>query len=189
MPNKNKRPAKPRFSRRLAALLIDYCIILGYMALLAATIGLWYLATGTLPDWLGYGVMTAELLGFLVLVLPVGLYLYFSEASVRQATIGKRALNLVVVSATTLRRPSRTQIAVRTIIKLLPWEVAHFFVWHTVAATARGQSDFPLWLEIGLVGSIILPIVYVLMVAFDVRGRGPHDRAARTRVIAAKMNS
>lgn len=183
MPGNQNLPSKPRFMRRIEASLIDYCLILGYMCILAACIGGLYLITGNFPDWLSHGVAIAELLGFVVLVLPVGLYLYLCEASPRSATIGKRAMKLTVVSSKTLGRTSRAQIAIRTIVKLFPWELAHFFVWHTVAITSKNQSVFPAWLEISLVSSIVMPLIYILVVAIDPKGRGPHDMLAGTRVI------
>jgi len=176
---------KPAFTKRLYAVLIDYGIILGYMALLASiALGI-YRLTGRLPNWLDYGVATAEIMGFFVLVLPVGLYLYRLETSAHRATIGKRVLHLTVISTGRKSMPSKRQIALRTIIKLLPWEVAHFFMWHAVATARDGQNSFPLWLEIGLLGCLALPITYVVMVAFQSQGRGPHDLAAGTRVVTA----
>ncbi len=81
-----------------------------------------------------FGTTNAQLLGFVLLVLPVGLYLYASEASARQATIGKRVMGLRVVSADDLGRPSRSRIIIRTVVKLLPWEVAHFAAGTRVVA-------------------------------------------------------
>lgn len=175
---------KPPFTDRLYALLIDYCLILAYMCCLAGLAWATYLMSGRLPDWLKYGVTAAEVMGFIVLVLPVGLYLYFCETSRRRATVGKRVMRLTVTANTGKTSPSKRQIAVRTIVKLIPWELAHFFVWHTVAVTRNGQSAFPLWLEIGLVCCLILPAAYLLIVAIQPRGRGPHDLVAGTRVVA-----
>jgi len=153
------------------------------MVILASLVFVFYLMTGNLPDWLGYGVTIAEVLGFIVLVLPVGMYLYLSESSTHRATIGKRALHLIVISNKPNTELTRSQIAIRTIIKLLPWELAHFFVWHIVATTRNGQNFFPLWLEVGLISCIIIPVIYVLIVAFQSNGRGPHDLVAGTRVV------
>ena len=177
------QPLKPPFTKRLYASLIDYCFVLAYMCFLAGLTGTIYLVTGKLPDWLSYGVGVAEILGFLILVMPVGLYLYFSESSRHHATIGKRALNLIVVSSVQDRFVSGWQIALRTTIKLLPWELAHFFVWRAVALTARHQQSFPVWLEAGLICSVALPCIYMLMIALHPAGRGPHDLLAKTRVI------
>lgn len=188
MPRNKNLPSRPSFILRIKASLVDYCLVLGYMGVLAASMGIVYLTAGEVPDWLSHGVTVAELLGFIVLVLPVGLYLYFCEASSRSATVGKRTMKLIVVSSKTLSRASRSQIAIRTIVKLFPWELAHFFVWHTVAITSKNQTIFPVWLEIGLMSSIALPLVYVLVVAIDLKGRGPHDMLAGTRVITSTQS-
>jgi uncharacterized RDD family membrane protein YckC len=73
---------------------------------------------------------------------------------------------------------------VRTVVKLLPWEIAHFFVWHTVAAAA-GDGVFPPWLIAGLIVADLLPVAYVLTVAIEPQRRGPHDLVAGTRVVRA----
>jgi hypothetical protein len=74
-----------------------------------------------------------------------------------------------------------------TVVKLLPWELAHFFVWHTAAIADGRQVAYPWWLQAGLLGSIAAPIGYVLVVALRRDGRGPHDLVAGTRVVAARV--
>lgn len=176
---------RPGFLRRIAALLIDYALILGWVAVVAAISAGIALATGGYANWLAWGVGVAELLGFFVLVLPVGIYLFVSEASARQATVGKRVLRMRVVARDGSRAPA-WRILVRTIVKLLPWEIAHFFVWHTVAA-ASGDGVFPPWLIIGLVIADILPVAYVLTVLLEPQRRGPHDLVAGTRVVRSPV--
>ena len=98
--------------------------------------------------------------------------------------MGKRALGLKVVTMTGTR-PGRGRILVRTIVKLLPWEWAHFWVWQLMAIVLAGGTEFPGWLVVGLLSSQLLPIAYVLCVAFQRDRRGPHDLIASTRVIVA----
>lgn len=136
-------PPRPTFWARVAALLLDYGIILGWMAILAAATLALSAITGGFFNWLSLGTAGAQALGFLLLVLPVGIYLYASEASSRQATVGKRVLRLKVVEASTGGRPSRSRILVRTVVKLLPWEIAHFAVWNIVALVAAEDEAFP----------------------------------------------
>lgn len=174
---------RPGFLRRIAALLIDYALILGWMAVIAAISAGVAVATGGYANWLAWGTTVSQLLGFAVLVLPVGIYLFASETSSRQATVGKRALRMRVV-ARDGSRPSAWRILVRTIVKLVPWEIAHFFVWHTVAA-ASGDGVFPPWLIAGLIVADILPVGYVLVVLLEPQRRGPHDLVAGTRVVRA----
>jgi uncharacterized RDD family membrane protein YckC len=175
--------SRPSFGVRLLALLVDYALILAYLAVLVLVALGTYALTGRLYDWLALGTAGAELLGFIVLVLPVGLYLYLCEASARQATAGKRLLRLRVVDASTGGRLSKPRVLVRTVVKLLPWEVAHFMVWQTVAFTATGAADFPAWLSVGLVVANVLPLIYIGMVLLQKDRRGPHDLVARSKVI------
>lgn len=174
--------ARPGFGARVLALAVDFGLILGYMAALGLVTLVGFLVTGELVNWLSFGVVGAELLGFAVLVLPVGLYLYLSESSAWQATVGKRALGLRVVGRRG-ERPSRARILVRTIVKLAPWEVAHFFVWHAVALASTGETAFPAWLLTGLIVADVLPLIYVLCVLLQKDRRGPHDLVAGTRVV------
>jgi uncharacterized RDD family membrane protein YckC len=174
---------RPKFRVRLLALLLDYAVILGWMLVLAISTLILYSITGEFFNWLAFGTVGAQLLGFLLLVLPVGAYLYVGEASTRQATFGKRILGLQVVDAKDGGRPSRLRIVIRTVVKLLPWEIAHFAVWNIVAIAAEGGSEFPLWLLIMVVAADLLPFVYIAFVSFQKDKRGPHDLFAGTRVI------
>lgn len=174
---------RPSFGRRIVALLIDYALILAWMAVLAVATLIAWAITGRATNWLDLGVGGAQLLGFALLVLPVGIYLFASEASPKHATLGKRAMGLRVVDNLTGDSPSWWRVVVRTVVKLLPWEFAHFFVWHTVAAASSGTTVFPAWVLAGLIVADLLPLVYVAFVLFQRDRRGPHDLAAGTRVI------
>lgn len=176
-------PTTPTFAVRVLALLLDYAIILGWMAVLALTTIAFYVTTGELFNWLHLGTAGAQVLGFLLLVLPVGIYLFATEASSRHATVGKRALHLHVVEASTGGRPSRARVLVRTVVKLLPWEIAHFAVWNIVGLVAVEDFDFPAWLLIIVVIADVLPVLYIVTVAAQKDRRGPHDLVAGTRVV------
>lgn len=115
----------------------------------------------------------------------MGAYLCLGEASSRQATWGKRIMRLRVVDAKEGGRPSPIRIAVRTIVKLIPREIAHFAVWNFVAISAYGRSEFPLWLMVTAIAANLLPFVYIAFVAFQKDRRGPHDLFAGTRVVVS----
>ncbi|MFK3677334.1 RDD family protein [Microbacterium sp. NPDC090218] len=180
---------RPKFGVRLLALLVDYAVILGWMALLALVTVILSAITGEMFNWLELGTAGAQLLGFLLLVLPVGVYLFLGESSSQQATLGKRALGLRVVDARSGDRPSRPRILVRTVVKLLPWEIAHFAVWNTIAFVADGGSEFPAWVMVVLIVADVLPFVYVGFVLFQTDRRGPHDLIAGTRVILGQRST
>lgn len=174
---------RPSFGRRILSLLIDYALILAWMALLTLSTVIAWAISGQSTDWLELGVGGAQLLGFLLLVVPVGIYLFACEASSRHATVGKRVMRLRVVDETTTGAPAPWQVLVRTVVKLLPWEVAHFFVWQTIATVSADSLVFPAWVMVGLILADVIPLVYVGFVLFHRERRGPHDLAAGTRVI------
>lgn len=176
---------RPANRRRLLALLVDYGVILGWMALLASGAFLYGRVRGGLPDWSRSGAAPAELFGFLLLVLPVGIYLCVGESSSRGATLGKRLLALRVTDARG-RSPGVLRVLVRTVVKLGPWEFAHFFLWRVVAGGADGPS---LWVDLGLSAACLLPVLYCAMVLLRADGRGPHDLLAGTRVGVAVARS
>jgi uncharacterized RDD family membrane protein YckC len=166
------------------ALLVDYALIVAYLVVVSI-VGLFVaLATGGFANWLALGTLGAELLGFVVLVLPVAVYLYLCEASTRQATVGKRLLGLRVVVAASGARPGRARILVRTVIKLIPWEFAHFFVWQ--AAASAGLAVFPAWITVGIAVANLLPLGYLVCVLVQRDRRGPHDLVAGTRVVESR---
>lgn len=177
------RVVRPTFQVRLLALLVDYALILGWMAALAAVTFVLSSVTGKSFDWLELGTAGAQLLGFLLLVVPVGSYLFVCESSARQATVGKQAFGLLVVNAKDGGRPSRPRILVRTVVKLLPLEIAHFAVWNVVAVAADADPALPGWLLLVLAVANLLPLVYVMLVALERNRRGPYDLAAGTRVV------
>lgn len=179
---KNLAPLKLRF----LALAIDYFIILGYaLALLGSTLLFYELVFHEIPnvfEVLGRG--GSQLLGIATLTLPIGLYLYLAESGRHHATLGKR-LAKIQVTATSHKFASKKQIAIRTFVKLLPWEFAHTFIYQVVYYS-QGGSTPPAWVMIGLTFANILPLVYLGMVLFRKDHRGPHDLVARTVVVAAR---
>jgi uncharacterized RDD family membrane protein YckC len=167
---------------RLAALGLDYLVILGWMAVLAAG-SLAIDATVGLPDVLGaLGPIGAQAVFFTLLTLPVGLYLFRTESGPAQATWGKRRMGLAVTSAGV--RPTRTQIGIRTAVKLLPWEVAHTLIWQMQAVFHRDGygAEVPVWVFVGL-SLVNLAVVVYLAMSLTGQHRGPHDRASRTAVV------
>ena len=174
---------RPSFARRVTALVVDYGLVLGWMAVVASCALISWLVTGRLADWQEFGVGGAQALGFVVLVVPVGIYLFACEASRTQATLGKRVMRLRVIDERSGGRPAPWRILLRTVVKLAPWEFAHFVVWQVVAEATGESSVFPVWLIVGLLLANVIPVVYVVVVALQRERRGPHDLAAGTRVI------
>ncbi|MGW6173783.1 RDD family protein [Arthrobacter sp. NPDC055138] len=171
------------FRRRLLALLLDYLVILTWMAVLALLSLLWRGVFGDFPDTLAVlGPLGSQTLFFFLLTFVVGVYLYRTEAGPRHATWGKRRMGLTV-AALNGTAPSRKQILIRTVVKLLPWECAHIFVWQMMwFYYLHGyQAMPPTWIFIGQQAATAAAVAYIAMVL--VTGRGPHDRAAGTVVV------
>jgi uncharacterized RDD family membrane protein YckC len=169
-------------TRRLAALGLDYLVILAWMIVLGLVTAIIFLTRGELPDTLGkFGPIGSEILYFLLLTFVVGVYLYKTESGPRRSTWGKRRMGLEVTGLDG-SVPKPTKILLRTIVKLLPWETAHFFIWQLMGVVYRdGNEATPrAWIFVGMHTATAAAIVYIVMVLAT--GRGPHDLAAGTRV-------
>jgi uncharacterized RDD family membrane protein YckC len=171
---------------RFAALSIDFCIIVLYALVLFGVTATFYLfLLGDIPDILGsVGPNGAHAFGFAALTIPAGLYFFLTETSRHRATLGKRVAKLIVV-ARSEGAPSKKQIALRTAVKLLPWELAHTFIYQVVYRS-RNSAEVPAWVIIGLFVANVLPLAYLVTVLLRKDHAGPHDLAAKTLVTARR---
>ncbi|GHO60923.1 RDD family protein [Ktedonobacter robiniae] len=115
--------------RRCSAFLLDYLIISAYLILLVIVgirLGLGPLKTIFQAMFADPNV--SEVSAFLLLVLPVLLYFALSEHSSWQATWGKRKMGLRVTNASGIRL-SLPRSLVRSLLKLVPWELTHACLW------------------------------------------------------------
>jgi uncharacterized RDD family membrane protein YckC len=159
--------------RRLAAFALDYLVIVGYLiALTLASVGLVY--------GLGWSVSTtlanplvADGLTFLTLVLPIILYFSLQESSLTQATWGKRKLGLRVVTATGARL-SRARGFVRSLLKFLPWQLAHTSIYH-IPGWPLASGDLTPFTMVGLILVWILAGAYMLSALISKTHRTPYD--------------
>lgn len=176
-------PLKQRF----AALVIDFGIIAAYiLLLLAATLAFYSFVLKEIPNLTElFGVVGAQAVGFAALTLPVGCYFFITEASARGASFGKRAAGLRV-RAVDGGPAAWHQVAMRTIVKLLPWELAHTFVYQVVYYSESGGA-VPVWVIAGLVAANVLPLVYVGTVLLGKYRRAPHDLIAKTVVVVSSQ--
>lgn len=175
--------------RRFLALLVDYLVILGWMGLIGmVSFVVFRVWLGGYPDYLGmFGPYVTQALFFTILTLPIAIYLYTTESGLQAATFGKRVVGLAVKDQSGIGA-TRHQIARRTIVKLLPWEIAHTFIWQLMNFFYHHgyETDPPFWILVGLIGAMMLAVVYVLMVFIRHDGRGPHDLVAGTTVFSSK---
>ena len=109
---------------RSAAYFVDFLVALGFLEitqqLLFTPLGE---ALGVSENWFRSGINT-QLFTLVTVSIPVWLYFSLMDASKWQATLGKLLLKLEVV-----RTPEKTRINfprsfLRTLVKVLPWEIA-----------------------------------------------------------------
>ncbi len=166
------------FGPRARAFALDYLLIAAYLLLVVLVFAsLQWLA----PDWsarLFARRFQAQGLAFGVVTFPVFLYFTAMEGSARQATWGKRRLGLRVVDRAG-RRPGWGRAALRSGLKLLPWEAAHTCIW---ALTWPG-GPAPAWAAPGLAGVWAVVLFYLTLLAFRADHRTPYDWLSGTRVV------
>ncbi len=172
-------PASP--FRRVGAWLLDYVLIAAYLVVLTVvSLGL---RISPLEGGLARALsrpVAAELVGFLLLTLPVILYFALSEASHRRATLGKRALRLLVVDQNGGRLTLRRAL-LREAVRFLPWELSHALLYRVALSADRGSIS-PL-VTAGFVIVYALVLLY-LVTLFIGSHRTVYDRLAGSIVIS-----
>ena len=170
------RPGSSPALRRVLAFSVDWLVIVLWGG---ALFGAEMLVTGGAPirpdnPW------TAQLLGFVAMTLPVTLYFAFCESSARRATLGKRALGLVVSGESGERLPF-ARAFLRNAIKFIPWECGHTVAQH---AMYSGEQGFAALVWIPAAVSLVGPLWW--LIAMITTGRTPYDRWARAQVEQAR---
>lgn len=162
---------------RLLAFALDYLILGGYLLLL-----LWVGVSliGAFPGFserISANPLLGQLVGFTSLTLPVSLYFALSEASARQATWGKRRLQLQV-SDTAGARLSLPRALLRTALKFVPWELAHTSIWQLSASS----GEPPPLVMAGFILVWVLVGANLLAVLLTPRRQALYDLLAGTQV-------
>ncbi|MBI5033960.1 MAG: RDD family protein [Chloroflexi bacterium] len=171
------------FVKRMVAFALDYLVIAVYVVALAVTT----LGIFRVLEFAGRAVtfpqnpVIGDLIAFFTLVLPTILYFTLQESSARQATWGKRKIGIRVVNANgeTL---TRKQAFVRSLVKFLPWQIAHTCLFQIEGLPFAPAQPAPLVLigfaiVYGLVG------MYALSTVISKNRRAPYDWAAGSYVI------
>jgi uncharacterized RDD family membrane protein YckC len=138
------------------------------------------LAFPNVPRQLFGNPVSAQITGFLAVTLPVTLYFALSESSQRQATWGKQRQRLKVVR-TDGRPLSRASALARTLLKFVPWELAHTCIWQVRFAP---QEPSPL-ATAGFILVWILVAANTLSLVLTRSHQTLYDRLARTCVTMA----
>lgn len=112
--------------QRVRAFVLDYVIILIYLA--AITLLIWLLNLFSINGWLFAERVRAQFVAFLLVTLPVTLYFAIRESSTQQATWGKQCVGLKVTDYNGERIEFRQAFS-RTLLKFIPWELSHTLIW------------------------------------------------------------
>ncbi len=174
----NAAPTPAGLWVRSVAFGFDYVLIAAYLATLVAAGTLVNRLSQPLANALFGNPVSGEASGFLLITVPVSLYFALSEASLRQATWGKRRMGLEVTDLEG-RRLSAARSFGRTILKFVPWELAHACIWQISFADDPRSPLYALgfavvWLAVGAnVASLLLSPARQTL----------YDRLARTLVV------
>lgn len=168
--------------RRIAAFLLDYLIISAYLILLVLVgFGLGFGPLRGVFEVMFADPNSSEISAFLLLVLPVLLYFALFECSSRQATWGKQRMRLRVTS-TSGARLSLPRSLVRSLLKLIPWELTHACLWRIPGWPTDPATPSPI-ITAGLVLVWILIGAYLISMFVGKKHRALYDWIAGTSVV------
>lgn len=109
---------------RIVAFALDYIIIAGYLFIVIAVGVAGRTFVPSMTQTLFATPVSGQLAGFLSVTLPISLYFIFLESSDWQATWGKRRRGLRVTQAGGVQLSFPHALS-RTVLKFMPWELAH----------------------------------------------------------------
>lgn len=174
--------------RRLLAYFIDVALAFGVVLVVLQSL-VFPLAFQLFGEFYLYGPRI-EIYTLLTISLPVWLYFAVLESRGRGASLGKRVLGMQVktLEGQTL---SFNQALTRTIIKMLPWEIAHMAINLPVNAWINSETGVidPANAALGpfrsgvLLSVYLLAFVYVILAWRSPRKQSLHDRILNTLVL------
>ena len=171
------------FAKRLKAFAFDYIIIFAYIVVLAGVNYGIFLSRGALEEIspLFASPIIKDAIAFLTLILPVILYFTLQESSPKQATWGKRRVGLRVVNVNgeTL---TKAQAFARSLIKFLPWQIAHTSIYHIEGLPFAPVEPSPMVIA-GFVLVYLLVGIYTASALISKKHRTPYDWASGSYVI------
>ncbi|OPA78710.1 RDD family protein [Paenibacillus selenitireducens] len=157
---------------RIIAFLWDYVIITSYIILL---IGVSFLIRPLLIPLFTINPISAEITGFLFITLPVYLYFAVCEGSKSHATWGKRKVGIVVTGIYGQSIGLGSSLF-RSALKFIPWELAHFTIWHMVI-----PSDYPNSFIYSLLATVYgLALIYLISPLWSKNKQTVYDLIAGT---------
>jgi uncharacterized RDD family membrane protein YckC len=166
----------------MLAFLLDYLVIAGYIVVLTL-VSMLVLRSGAGPAFstLFANPIRADMAAFLLLVLPVILYFALTESGPRQATWGKQRMRLCVTDQHG-GRLSRPRALLRSVVKFLPWQIAHTSLFH-IPGWPMEATTVPTGPIIGFGLVWLLIFVWLGFLIFHPARRAPYDLAAGSWVV------
>jgi len=164
------------FWQRVGAFALDYVLLFIYLAVI---LGLDLLASALSASFrsLFLNRILAQLIAFLLVTLPITLYFAINEASPRQATWGKQRLGIRVTDSNGMRI-SFGRAFLRTLLKFVPWEIAHTLVWQI-----KFYQQFSPAITGGLILVYTLVGLNIISLVLTKTHQTLYDLAAKTYVI------
>jgi len=158
---------------RIFAWTIDFGIIVLYAVLLFIVTSLFFdFRQVDLNPYFG------QLIGFLTMTFPVFTYSYLTEKSKWKATLGKRILNLKVL--TSGNRTTKS-VLLRNVLKYLPWELAHTGV-HWIIYFEKVGIETPIWTWVILIVPQIMVFIYFVTIILSKGQDSIYDKISGTRL-------
>lgn len=164
------------FIMRFKAFMLDYLLILSYLAVLAIFN---IFIVPSVQSLFSGSLLVAQFTGFLMVTLPVSIYFIISDSVIGKQSFGKKKMGIMVVNER--HEAIRIHHAIgRTLLKFLPWELSHYLVYRLVYL---GDAEVPL--NYYIIGGTIyaLMFVYILTTLFTKRKKSLYDIVVRTQVI------
>ena len=162
--------------RRFSALILDYLILSLYAGAL-------FLFSPIIGPLFRKSAWQSEILGLILLVAPVFFYFFIFEASNRKATPGKQIFHIKVIKIDGSNFSYKDSF-IRSFVKFIPWEFAHFAIWQLVFS--NGNSS--MLVEALLILANILAILCMAFPFFNKRARAIHDYVAKTELTTVLTN-
>jgi uncharacterized RDD family membrane protein YckC len=168
--------ASPAPGMRIRSWLWDYLVILAWLVLLFLVGGVPVLAGWFDPSAIWENRILYDVTITALTVVPLWLYLTFTEAGSAHGTLGKRRAGLAVSARS--QTISFGKVAVRNLVKVLPWQLGHM----GAARLATEVETSPL-----AVTFTTLSLISLAAVAGPplLGRRGIHDMVAGTDVVTA----
>jgi uncharacterized RDD family membrane protein YckC len=163
--------------RRLGAYAIDALLLFVTVGLVLGAIPGFILYRNIGLEWMENGWLLWAYV-FTTVSIPFWLYYSLCESSARQATIGMRLLGLRVTGLNG-ERISFGRALLRTVVKLIPFEVNHAVMFLPVPLASDPHPGF----RYGFILVNVLLAIYLASIFLTRRRQSIHDLAAGTLVV------